>query len=398
MASFTGVDYSIPMDKDWFKRADFLQHVFNVVPSLLFIVDRDLQVIHLNKAALKLHDGHDGATLHERGGDLLHCINSRETAGGCGHSAHCKGCVLRRSVGKAFEGEDIYRETTKMNLVLDGQASDIHFMITASPIDYDGKSLVLLVMEDISELKRTEESLRQHAARLEASYKDMESFSYSASHDLRSPLIAISGFARILMEDHGGQFDEKARELLNIIGRNARKMEQLLGDLLAFSRLSTREIVLHEKKIDMEALAREAFEEVMPLLSDRKVHVEFKPLPPVAGDRTMIRQVFVNLLSNALKYTRPVEAALIEVGGAAQGHENVYYVRDNGVGFDMRYAARLFGLFSRLHGPAEFEGTGIGLVIIKRVVEKHGGRVWAEGSPNKGATFSFALPAGKAGT
>ncbi len=380
------------MNKDWFKRADFLQHVFDVVPSLLFIVDRDLQIIHLNRAALALTREDSADALQRRGGDLLHCLSSLEAAGGCGHSSCCGDCVLRRSVGRAFEGEDICRATTKMNLISDGQAREVHFMITASPVEYDGRSLVLLVMEDVSELKRAEESLRQHAARLEASNRDMESFAYSASHDLRSPLIAINGFARILMEDHGHRFDKEAGELLNIIGRNAKKMEQLLSDLLAFSRLSTREVRLHEKKIDMEALAREAFGELNPLPAGRKVCVDFKPLPPVAGDRSMLRQVLVNLLSNALKYTRPVDEALVEVGGDERGNENIYYVRDNGVGFDMQYARKLFNLFSRLHGPQEFEGTGLGLAIIKRVVEKHGGRVWAEGRPNSGATFFIALP------
>jgi light-regulated signal transduction histidine kinase (bacteriophytochrome) len=379
------------MKEDFFRKADFLQHLFNVVPSLLFIVNRDLDIVHLNEAALRLAQEQREPALLQRGGNLLHCIHSRETPEGCGHSSHCSDCVIRRSVGRAFEGEDIYRETTLMHLLDGDKSREVYFLVTSSPVEYADRHFALLVMEDITEQKKFEEELKQHAARLEAAYRDMESFSYSASHDLRSPLIAISGFARVLMEDYKEEFNDDVREMVGIIGKNAKKMEQLLRDLLAFSRISAKEIGLGEAEIDMNALVEEIIGELRPAAEERTVRFELHPLPPVSGNRSMLRQVFLNLLSNALKFTRGVEA-IIEIGGSRQGDENIYYVRDNGVGFDMQFAGRLYGLFSRLHGEEQFEGTGVGLAIIKRVIEKHGGRVWAEGEPDRGATFWCALP------
>jgi light-regulated signal transduction histidine kinase (bacteriophytochrome) len=227
---------------------------------------------------------------------------------------------------------------------------------------------------------------------LEASYKDMESFTYSAYHDLRSPLIAILGFSRVLLEDHGKKFDDEVKELLGIIMKNAAKMEQLIRDLLRFSRISSKDVEMNDDEIDMGALLEEVYEELSPVMGERKIDLEVRPLLPSKGDKSMLKQVLLNLLSNAVKYTSPVESARIEVGCVKQGSEKVYYVKDNGVGFDMQYSDKLFGLFSRLHGTNEFEGTGIGLAIIKRIIEKHGGRVWAKSSLNEGATFYFPLP------
>lgn len=243
------------------------------------------------------------------------------------------------------------------------------------------------VEEAIGKLNK---DLQTRAAELEASYRDMESFSSSASHDLRSPLIKIHTLSRILLKDYADTLDDNGGQLLNVIQENAKKMEQLINDLLAFSRVSTQEIQTSE--IDMGALTQEVFQELKSATGNRRVHLEMNDLPPASCDRSMMRQVFANLLSNAIKYTEPKEIAIIEVGGIIEGNETIYYVKDNGVGFDMEHADKLFNIFQRLHSHEEFEGTGIGLVIVKRIVEKHGGRVWAEGMPKEGAKFCFALP------
>ena len=240
------------------------------------------------------------------------------------------------------------------------------------------------------EIRKLNRDLQRRAAELEASYRDMESFSYSASHDLRSPLIKIHALSRILLKDYADRLDDNGGQLLNRIQDNAKKMEQLISDLLAFSRVSTKEI--QKSEINMEELTREVFEELKPSVRNRSVHFMMKGLPSAFGDRSMMRQVFANLLSNAIKFTRPKETAVIEVGGTREGEETVYFVKDNGVGFDMEHADKLFTIFRRLHSQEEFEGTGAGLVIIKRIIEKHGGRVWAEGKPADGAKFCFALP------
>ena len=240
-----------------------------------------------------------------------------------------------------------------------------------------------LVRERTAELEKVNEELR-------AAYQDMESFSYSASHDLRSPLIVIEGFSRILMEDYGDKLDDNGRHLLNTVRENSRKMAQLIEDLLAFARVSTKG--LRKSEIDMKALAEKTIGELSADIGLRKVQLKVAELPPAWGDPPLVRQVFVNLLSNAVKFTAQRSDSLIEVGGLKDGKENVYLVKDNGAGFDMKYSGKLFGLFSRAHLHKEYKGTGVGLAIVKRIIEKHGGRVWAEGEPGSGATFYFSLP------
>jgi len=224
----------------------------------------------------------------------------------------------------------------------------------------------------------------------EAAQRELDAFSYSVSHDLRSPLRAIDGFARILVEDHGGALDQEGRRLLDVICTNVTKMGTLIDALLTFSRIGRT--TLDHEVIDMAALARSAADEVRAG-EMRPIELAIGPLPPARCDPTLIRQVWLNLLGNAVKYTRDREPAKIEVAGEARNDELVYVVRDNGVGFDMKYVAKLFGAFQRLHSTRRFEGTGIGLAIVQRIVHLHGGRVWAEGEVERGATFSFALPA-----
>ena len=247
------------------------------------------------------------------------------------------------------------------------------------------------------ERKRAEQQIRglnreleQRLMELRDINRELETFSYSVSHDLRTPLRAIDGFSRILLNHHTDKLDEEGKRLLNIIRSNTDKMERLIDDLLFFSSSGRQE--MHKRKIDMGQLAKEAFEELKILVPERAFQLEIKSLPPVLGDRSMIRAVFVNLLSNAIKFTGPKETAVVEVGGKAEDGENRYYVKDNGVGFDMRYAGKLFGVFQRLHSTDKFEGSGVGLAIVRRIIHRHGGRVRAEGKVGEGATFSFTLP------
>jgi signal transduction histidine kinase len=239
-------------------------------------------------------------------------------------------------------------------------------------------------------LSEKETNLRQHAAQLEAANKELEAFSYSVSHDLRAPLRAIDGFSRILLEDYIENLDEEGKRVLSVIRNNTQKMGQLIDDLLLFSRLGRQEIRVSE--MDMGKLAKAVSEELKLAVPERKLQFTINALIPAQGDQAMIRQVFVNLLSNAVKFTRPKENAMIEVGASNEGDENVYYVKDNGVGFDMQYVDKLFGVFQRLHSSAEFEGTGVGLAIFQRIIHRHGGRVWGEGKVGEGATFYFTLP------
>ena len=257
-------------------------------------------------------------------------------------------------------------------------------------VDDDGSRLFVGVLRDITDLKEAEERLLQRQRALEASNKELDGFTYSVSHDLRAPLRAIDGFGRILLEDHAGQLDAEGRRVLEVIRRSVAKMGQLIDDLLAFSRLGRD--AMKPSRVDMTTLARTVLEEITAAEPDRAIDARVAHLPDVLGDPTLLRQVWVNLLSNAVKYTRRRSPAVIQVTGRTEKTEVVYAVRDNGVGFDMAYVGKLFGVFQRLHNASEFEGTGVGLALVHRIVTRHGGLVWAEAQPDKGATFSFALP------
>jgi len=234
-----------------------------------------------------------------------------------------------------------------------------------------------------------EERVAQRTAQLENANHELEAFSYSVSHDLRAPLRAINGYANVLLEDYVTVMDAEAQRLFQGILAATVKMERLITDLLALSRTTRSEINL--SGIDMAGLVNDTYLEISTPESRERYTFEVHSMPNVQGDIVLIRQVWANLLSNAIKYTRPQDAPSIEAGGFVEGQRNVYYVKDNGVGFDPAYVHKLFGAFQRLHRPDEFEGTGVGLAIVQRIIHRHGGVTWAEGQVGQGATFYFTL-------
>jgi PAS domain S-box-containing protein len=266
----------------------------------------------------------------------------------------------------------------------------------------DRVSYYVGVAWDITDRRQFEESIRtlnaeleqrvlQRTSELEAANRELEAFSYSVSHDLRAPLRAINGFAGILSKNYSGQLDEEGRRTLGVVRAEAIRMEQLIDDLLAFSRAGRQ--AMHRLEIEMEVLVQRTFEECAAHAPNRDIRFKLHPLPPAMGDPALLHRVWTNLISNAIKYTRPKPVAQIEITGRVDGNEVVYCVQDNGAGFDMEYASKLFGVFQRLHSEAEFEGTGVGLALVRRIVERHGGRIWAEAKPGEGAVFRFTLPA-----
>jgi light-regulated signal transduction histidine kinase (bacteriophytochrome) len=225
---------------------------------------------------------------------------------------------------------------------------------------------------------------------LEAANQELEAFGFSVSHDLRAPLRAIDGFTRILEEDYGPRLDEEGRRLCGVVRQSTRRMNQLIDNLLALSRLSRAEMEFLNN--DMQSMAESVFGELTTPENRDRIDFQIAPLPPATGDPILLRQVWTNLISNAIKFSSKRERPKIEIGCRSSPEEDVFFVRDNGAGFDMQYADKLFGVFQRLHSAAEFEGTGVGLAIVQRVVRRHDGRVWAEAEAEKGATFYFSLP------
>jgi PAS domain S-box-containing protein len=268
--------------------------------------------------------------------------------------------------------------------------------------DEEGKITGLVgIGRDITARKQSEEEIRrlnaeleqrvlERTRQLEEANHDLESYSYSVSHDLRAPLRAIDGFVKVLWEEYSLSMDSVALKYLVRIRDNSAKMGKLIDDLLKFSRVGQEQV--NKEMVDLPSLIHEVYDELYEECgSTRNINLSIDELPQVEGDKVLLRQVFTNLLSNAIKYTSKGDQAEIGVGTIRQNGEIVFFIHDNGVGFDMTYADKLFGVFQRLHRESEFEGTGVGLAIVKRIIEKHGGRIWAESEVDKGSTFYFTI-------
>jgi light-regulated signal transduction histidine kinase (bacteriophytochrome) len=250
-------------------------------------------------------------------------------------------------------------------------------------IPVPGEGVVYASARDVTEHKAA-------VSQLQALTAELEAFSYSVSHDLRAPLRHVMGFASLLQQSAAPALDDQGRRYVRTIAEAAARMGRLIDDLLVFSRMGRAEFL--RGRVDLGALVEEARRELAAAHKERRIEWRIHQLPAVSGDAAMLRLVLTNLMSNAVKYTGTRSVAEIEIGANATPEETVLFVRDNGVGFDMQYAHKLFGVFQRLHRTEEFEGTGIGLANVRRIVHRHGGRVWAEGAVGAGATFFIALP------
>lgn len=289
-------------------------------------------------------------------------------------------------------------ETSSVKRV-DVQCSDHFFSLTLAPFPDAG--YVNLYGLDITERKRAEtmvqelnrdleKRVKERTAELEEAIKELEAFSYTVSHDLRAPLRGIDGFSKILVEENEEKLDDEGKRILGIIRQNTKKMGKLIDDLLEFSRVRRSDI--HRTDVNMTHLADDVMMGLSIFKKKADVELTVDSPSPAFVDRSMIRHVLANLLSNSLKFSTTRDRPVIEFGGSEGDHENTYFIRDNGVGFDMRYRDKLFGVFQRLHRASDFPGTGVGLAIVKRIVTRHGGRVWAESELENGATFYFTLP------
>jgi signal transduction histidine kinase len=277
--------------------------------------------------------------------------------------------------------------TRKMKaIIVAGNVIAVVFFLLAGLAIHRETARRNLAEEDV---KHTNELLKRQTVELSETNHELESFSYSVAHDLRAPLRQIGGYSKVLLQEHGPRLDEEARRYLEKVGDGARKMGRLVDDLLSLSRVGRQELALQFTALD--SLLRQVVEELAPECSGREVEWRIGGLFSVECDPGLMKQVFVNLLSNAVKYTGKRERAVIEVGQARQNGQRVVFIRDNGAGFEMQYASKLFGVFQRLHKARDFEGTGVGLAIVQRIIRKHGGQIWAEAKLDEGAAFFFTL-------
>ena len=303
---------------------------------------------------------------------------------------------LRETIGKG----KVWRGEIK-NRAKDGAYYWVDTIITTFLDEEQSPFQHVAIYIDITDRKKAEGELNklnegleqivnERTAQLKEANKELEAFSYSVSHDLRAPLRAIHSYTRILEEDYQGKLDEEGKKAIGTILRNSKKMGELIDDLLAFSRLGKKELT--NSDVNMNALAKSIVRDLLTTEIENKLDLNIQPLRPASGDSALIRQVWINLISNAIKYSGKNERIVIDIGCQEKENMIVYYVKDNGVGFDMKYYSKLFGVFHRLHSEEEFEGIGVGLAVVQRIVTRHQGQVWAESKLNEGATFYFSLP------
>ncbi len=378
--------------EDALDEAQSFRDALDKVPSHVFIKNLASRYIYCNQLTL----------------DLFGC--SAEELVGCDDNSFFPPDTvkhLRKIDSRVFAGE-----TTKEEIeVVDEKSGNVFYLEVKTPIYEEPGSKkitgLLGIATDITERKKAEKELRKYRdhleelvnertselerknSDLEAAIKESEMFSYSISHDLKAPLRAIAGFSNILMLDHKDSLDEEGMRLLNVVQTNVLNMGELIEDILMYSRMGRQ--ALKKTSIGLNKIAETIATKLILEAPNRAIHFNIAPLPSCMGDKVLMTQVLTNLLTNAVKFTGKQEVAEIEIGCIEKNGKPIYYIRDNGEGFDMKYADKLFGLFQRLHSPKEFEGTGVGLAIVQRLIQRHGGRVWAEGKVGEGATFYFTL-------
>lgn len=296
--------------------------------------------------------------------------------------------TLAKEIGIFMERRQVERE-------LDQHRNNLEKLVDQRTVELKEKTDKLEASQQtmrmlLKDVNATRDDLITANEQLKVANKELESFSYSISHDLRAPLRAILGFSNKLGALYSEQLDAEGKRIISVIGENTKKMGQLIDDLLAFSRMGRLRV--NKSNTDMKSLVDEICAELKTTTADRDVKYKIKKLKNAEVDRNMMRQALYNLIANAVKFTRNEKQAIIEIGCQEKKNEYIYYVKDNGVGFDLKYAEKLFNVFQRLHSENEFEGTGVGLAIVQRIIYRHGGSVWVEAELNKGATFYYTLP------
>ena len=365
------------------KRSSMFERLFETAPDAVVVVDPNGLIRRVNQQAEMLFGFMREELIGHRIEQLIPERYHRR------HRQHRRNYFLDPRARKMGIGLELYGRNQ------DGREIPVDIMLT--PIETSEGIWAVAAIRDMTRQKHNEgkiaelnAALKSQVEQLALSNRELEAFSYSVSHDLRAPLRHVIGFVDLLNAKNTEALDDKSRHYLQVISEAAQKMGNLIDDLLAFSRMGRSEMM--KATVDFNPVVTEIVKELSEEANGREIEWHVAPLPSVLGDSAMLRQVMMNLIANALKFTRPRSPAKITIGAVDEETETRFYVRDNGVGFDEAYINKLFGLFQRLHAAEEFEGTGVGLAIVQRIVMRHGGRVWAEGTVEGGATFWFSLP------
>ncbi|MFH0733834.1 MAG: PAS domain S-box protein [bacterium] len=367
---------------------EYLQKLFDYASSPIIVWDVLLNITRFNHAAENL-TGYNANDLLGKRIDLLFPPEKKE--------------ISLNLISKAATGE--MWESVELEILR--KDSEIKTLLWNSANIYNNQEEIIATIaqgHDITERKRGDEEIKklntelekrviERTAQLEATNKELESFSYSVSHDLRAPLRHISGFVELLNNRFYETLTDKGKHYLDSIADSVHQMGVLIDDLLQFSKTGRQE--MKHTFLDMNQIVQESLSQILLGITDRNIEWKIENLPNVLGDRALLRLVWINLISNAVKFSRKKEKAIVEINSYIKNNENIFFVKDNGVGFNMQYAKKLFGVFQRLHTIEEFEGTGIGLAIVQRIITKHGGRIWADAELNRGAIFYFTLPLNK---
>jgi PAS domain S-box-containing protein len=345
-----------------------LQLLIEASPDAIIITDMNLMITTWNKASEDMYGFSEEEVLGKSVSTIVRTIYNHETE-------------RQAIVNELFKHKKWKGEVTQPN-----RANEKMTVLCSSAMLFDAHQQpqgIVVINRNITERKLNEEKIQQIN-------KELEAFTYSVSHDLRAPLRAINGFTQILNEDYIHQLDAEAQRLMHTVTSNAQRMGMLIDDLLSFSKIGKRELV--KMKIKMNEMVKNIADEMFNNEQNKNIKLQIKPLPDAYADVISIKQVWINLIANAFKYSQTKSERKIEIGATEEDDKIIFYISDNGVGFDMKYAHKLFGVFQRLHSDEEFEGTGVGLAIVQRIITKHGGKVWAEATLNQGAIFYFSLP------
>jgi signal transduction histidine kinase/putative methionine-R-sulfoxide reductase with GAF domain len=373
-----------------------LAAIYDNAPIAMLLVDRERRVRKANGTASQIADREIEEMIGLRGGDALRCLHALDDPQGCGFGSFCIDCPIRRAVLDTFEtGRGHDGVEAKFPIFRAGKKMERWILISTKLLRVDGTERVLLCARDITERKQAEDERERYATEVERSNRDLQQFAHAVSHDLQAPLRTMRGYLDLLKQRCDDRIDDTERNYLGHVRGSAERMQEMIEALLDLSRIETRGRKF--APVDCESVLEHVLDDLGLEIKEANAEVSYGPLPTVMADEAQLAQVFQNLIANAIKFRKEDVPPHVHVSAEREGDEWVFSVADNGIGIDPEQADRLFQIFQRLHTREEYEGLGIGLALCRRVVERHGGRIWVESEPGEGSTFTFTIPVQAAG-